>query len=313
MMFNQHLTTNMRKRISILVLFTIISTLLMAQSNTSPIPDGNTKIGGHLWAGASNEIWTEANSLYFNYRGTATSTYFWNLGGSTGKSIFTILSNGYIGVGTVSPKTFFDVADLSSNSLKSVLARLPEGNSTDDGTYLGVQSYDTQLAEGETWSGGIKSFSLEHKFYGKTNSSINFYRGDDVLGGFISFSTTNNIERMRINTFGNILIGKTNQANTSYKLDVAGKVRADEIIVNSNGADFVFEQDYKLRSLYEVESFINKNKHLPDIENATKMQENGISIGDLQTKLLQKIEELTLYIIEQKKEIDQLKDKLNNR
>ncbi|MEO0555936.1 MAG: hypothetical protein AAF149_22230, partial [Bacteroidota bacterium] len=64
---------------------------------------------------------------------------------------------------------------------------------------------------------------------------------------------------------GNVLIGKTSQSNTSYKLDVAGKVRANEIVVNTNGADYVFGEDYKHKSLDEVETFINENNHLPGI------------------------------------------------
>ncbi len=102
---------------------------------------------------------------------------------------------------------------------------------------------------------------------------------------------------------GNFLIGKTSQTNTSYKLDVAGKIRADEIVVNTTGADFVFEPTYKLRSLSELETFIRTNKHLPDIAPAKEMQENGVSAGEMQTKLLQKVEELTLYVIEKDRQI----------
>jgi hypothetical protein len=105
----------------------------------------------------------------------------------------------------------------------------------------------------------------------------------------------------------NILIGKTSQTNSSYKLDVDGKIRANEIIVNTTGADFVFEPTYKLRTLAELDSFIKANKHLPDISPAKEMQENGISAGEMQVKLLQKVEELSLYLIEKDKEIIALK------
>ena len=111
---------------------------------------------------------------------------------------------------------------------------------------------------------------------------------------------------------GNVVIGKTTQSNPLYKLDVAGKVRADEITVNTNGADFVFENGYNLRPLDEVESFIKANKHLPGIAPASEMQKNGTSIGEMNTKLLQKVEELTLYLIEKDKEIRELKEEINN-
>lgn len=108
-------------------------------------------------------------------------------------------------------------------------------------------------------------------------------------------------------TGGNLLIGKTSQTNTSYKLDVDGYVRADKVVVNTSGADYVFDSTYNLRSLDEVESFIKSNHHLPEIAPAADMQANGIDIGNNQTKLLQKTEELTLYLIQQNK---QLKEQL---
>jgi hypothetical protein len=107
-----------------------------------------------------------------------------------------------------------------------------------------------------------------------------------------------------------ILIGKTTQTNTSYLLDIAGKMRADEVKVNTSGADFVFDKNYILSPLSEVECFIKQNKHLPDIAPAAEMQTNGISIGDMQAKLLQKVEELTLYSIAQEKKNAALKQQL---
>ena len=72
-------------------------------------------------------------------------------------------------------------------------------------------------------------------------------------------------------------------------------------------ADFVFEDDYELRPLHEVEQFINQNKHLPEIPSAKEMEsEDGIGLAELNKLLLQKIEELTLYMIEQQKQIEEL-------
>ncbi len=104
---------------------------------------------------------------------------------------------------------------------------------------------------------------------------------------------------------GSLSLGKTT-IGSSYLFDVNGKIRANEIVVNTTGADFVFENDYKLQSLEELEIFIKENKHLPDIPTAKEVEENGVSLGEMQTKLLQKIEELTLYIIEQEKRIREL-------
>lgn len=108
---------------------------------------------------------------------------------------------------------------------------------------------------------------------------------------------------------GHVLIGQTSQANTGYLLDVAGPIRANEVDVNTTGADFVFEQDYQLKSISELEQYINKNKHLPEIPAANEVQKNGVELGKMNTLLLQKIEELTLYIIELQKEVNILKSK----
>jgi hypothetical protein len=105
---------------------------------------------------------------------------------------------------------------------------------------------------------------------------------------------------------GNVLIGKNLQVNTAYKLDVNGAVRANEVDVNTTGADFVFEKDYSLMSLSDLEKSIQKNKHLPGVPSASEMQKNGMSLGETNTVLLQKVEELTLYMIEQNKKIDNL-------
>jgi hypothetical protein len=104
-----------------------------------------------------------------------------------------------------------------------------------------------------------------------------------------------------INPNGNIGIGTTYPG--AYKLAVEGKLGAREIDVKQGSwADFVFKQDYNLRSLEEVEKFINKNKHLPDVPSEKEIFEKGINLGNMDATLLQKIEELTLYMIELKKE-----------
>ena len=118
----------------------------------------------------------------------------------------------------------------------------------------------------------------------------------------------NGTNRMLIQNNGNIGIGT---ASPAYKLDVNGTIRANEIIVNTTGADFVFAEDYQLRPLSEVKAFIKENKHLPEIKSAQEMQKNGVGINELQTQLLQKIEELTLYIIHQEERINALEAELN--
>lgn len=99
--------------------------------------------------------------------------------------------------------------------------------------------------------------------------------------------------------------------NPDYTLDVVGKIRAHELLVNTNKtADFVFEEDYKLLELAKVKEYIKEHKHLPDIPSAEEMKKNGVSVSDLQVNLLQKIEELTLHVIKQQEELNNIKTEL---
>lgn len=95
--------------------------------------------------------------------------------------------------------------------------------------------------------------------------------------------------------------------NPQYLLDVKGIIRATEVKIQSvdQFADFVFAKDYALPTLNEVDNFIQTNGHLPDVPSAAEVKENGINLVEMQVKLLQKVEELTLYTIEQQKMIEQ--------
>ena len=108
---------------------------------------------------------------------------------------------------------------------------------------------------------------------------------------------------------GSVGIGTTNPG--SYKLAVNGSVHAKEVVVETGWSDFVFEDDYRLPPLAEVEQHIKTHKHLPDIPSAEEVAANGVSVGEMQARLLQKIEELTLYVIELKKENEALKQRVN--
>ena len=106
---------------------------------------------------------------------------------------------------------------------------------------------------------------------------------------------------IRFNYDGNVGIGTLSPTEL---LTVDGTIKAEELVLSPVGADFVFEDDYQLRSLDDVEAYIQANKHLPEIPSAKEMRKNGVSTGEFQAKLLQKVEELTLYMIEMKKKHD---------
>ncbi len=140
--------------------------------------------------------------------------------------------------------------------------------------------------------------------FADASNNINFGDYSGPLNGNLIFRTAQT-ERMRILSGGNVLVGKTSQQNAAYKLDVAGSVRASEVVVNTDGADFVFEEGYKLMDLPALAIFVKENKHLPDIATSEELQKGGLGVGQTQTKLLQKIEELTLYVIDQEKRIQE--------
>lgn len=133
------------------------------------------------------------------------------------------------------------------------------------------------------------------------------YIQNTALVFFTNASGLNNgtedlLERMRISPYGDVGIGTSEPRN---KLDVVGTIRATEVKVETGWADFVFDKDYQLPTLQEVEKHINLHKHLPDIPSEKEVKEKGVSLGEMQAKLLQKIEELTLYVIKQDKTIQQ--------
>jgi len=113
---------------------------------------------------------------------------------------------------------------------------------------------------------------------------------------------------------GNVGIGTTNPG--SYRLAVEGKIGAREVNVTTAAwSDYVFDENYPLQSLGDVENFIKENKHLPSIPSEAEVLKNGQNLGEMNMLLLKKIEELTLYVIESKKEINELRfelKKINN-
>jgi hypothetical protein len=119
-----------------------------------------------------------------------------------------------------------------------------------------------------------------------------------VNGGSAGFQINNQANTVALVTVqngGNVGIGTT---NPQYPLAVNGTVQAKEVIVNTGWSDYVFDPTFRLSPLPEVAAFIHENHHLPDIPTEAEVKEKGVSLGEMQSKLLAKVEELTLHMIE---------------
>ncbi len=122
-------------------------------------------------------------------------------------------------------------------------------------------------------------------------------------GNSIAFNESGIQTSLFLQAGGNVGIGTTAPQN---KLDVNGTIHAKEVKVDLTGwSDFVFAPTYKLKTLAEVETYIKTQGHLPEIPSATEVEKNGVNVGEMQTKLLQKVEELTLYVIEKDKQLSE--------
>ena len=140
-----------------------------------------------------------------------------------------------------------------------------------------------------------------HNYGGGTTLNIGYMTTDDTTwlgGGPI----------MTMLYTGNVGIGTT---NPQYLLSVNGTMGAQDVIVTNTGwSDYVFRPGYRLRPLSEVNAYIQANHHLPDIPSEAEVKEKGVSVGQMQSKLLAKVEELTLHMIQQEKENKELRGRI---
>mgnify|MGYP003860496621 CR=1 FL=1 len=148
------------------------------------------------------------------------------------------------------------------------------------------------------------------------NNKNGYYGFADTNDGFVGgiqydhsndrmiFRVNDHVNDMTISNNGNVGIGT---GTPDAKLTVAGNINACEVKVEVNaGADFIFGESYQPITLKELESYIYQHKHLPDIAPASEMEANGIQLAEMNIKLLQKIEELTLYTIDQENRLEKL-------
>jgi hypothetical protein len=202
------------------------------------------------------------------------SSQVWALGwGANGTDINPVLNwtaSGSVGIGTTSPEAKFTISQI-----------------------------------GNGWYDGLR-INRDASNYLTLTEDVTDIRLKNWGAGGIHFFTASTLAVAIVNN-GNVGIGTTSPG--SFKLAVNGKIWGTEVQValTNPAPDYVFEKSYTLPTLEEVKSYIDKNKHLPEIPSAKEMEANGVNVGEMNMLLLKKIEELTLYVIELKKEVKELK------
>lgn len=252
--------------------------------------------------------------LYLNYWGGDI-----NFGSNT---MWLDRSTARIGINTSAPTSKLDVrgattetapvVNAQGNYIGSVDVRAVNGVSVPnpgygygvygEGGYRGVYGY----GNGSTYTGTVAGV------YGYASGSAGTRIG---LYGYAYGGTTNWAGYFSGNTYtsGNVHVGTVSGA-TGYRLSVDGKIIGEEVKVqlSTYWPDYVFSDQYELMPMNELENFITENNHLPNIPSAREVQEQGgIELGEMQRRTVEKLEELTLYILELKKENDALKSRID--
>ena len=267
-----------------ITLCVIVNDSILAQFNTFPA-SGNAGIGT-LSPESPLTINTASNfDGYFLKMGTTISSgqRYFNFGSSPGwvgynfygtdgslRSSFSAKSN----------LTFLDIRDANGNEIF-------KASGTNNDAFVHLPKLDSRLVIG---AAGNYLETEGHKLVVKDGSAK--IEGNIITNSNIGIGT---------DSFQDGLI--------TYSLSVAGRVRAEAVKVYTDWADFVFEEGYELPTLEEVEEHIATHGHLQDIPSAQEVEANGIDLGEMNKRLLQKVEELTLYVIELNKEIEKLNNK----
>ena len=207
-----------------------------------------------------------------------------------GTEMMRLANTGKVGIGTTNPLTPLHIV------AQDATARMEASSASG---YSGHNLYDN--------SSNLAA-SIQ---YGNSSAIVfpsTFFLGTRKTGEPLVFITGGVNERMRIDGNGNVGVGTNN--TQGYKFAVNGDAIFTKVKVKQYGTwpDYVFHSPYRLMPLIDLEKYIQKNKHLPDVPSAKEVEDNGLDLGDNQAILLKKIEELTLYIIDINKKVEKLSE-----
>ncbi|MGB3005691.1 MAG: hypothetical protein WBC06_04225 [Chitinophagaceae bacterium] len=232
--------------------------------------NGNATIG--TWIGSFQGVSTAMIGTKSNHP----LSFFTN----DGSELMTIATNGAVGIGNTTPAGKLHITH-PGPSAHLILE------------YPGTNEY-SRLLFANTGASRYWGIAAKAGTGSISNDRLSFY---NISTGFESLVVTGN---GYVSVPGQMGIGTFDPA---YKFAVNGTIRSKEVVVETGWADYVFEESYQLPLLMDVEKFILQNKHLPNIPSADEIKKNGLQLGDTQTKMMEKIEELTLYLIEANKQI----------
>lgn len=230
---------------------------------------------------------------------------------------------GKMGIGTTLPLSKLHVSDIDRTTL-TIGGPSTSSQAVGDLTFKPSNTSPVGGAAFWTWSFRTDNFASnigDFVLYSNNNLSyttpiIAQADGDLILGtgntgyrlGNVGIGTTAPAYKLDVvgeSHFADAMSIGTTKATSGFLLSVGGSVRAEEIEVSltTTWPDYVFSEDYELKPLSEVELYIKENSHLPNVPSDEEVSENGINLGEMDAILLQKIEELTLYVIELEKKI----------
>jgi hypothetical protein len=283
----------------------------------APLQFANTTVNRKmvLWETANNDhqfYGLGVNSAILRYQVDGTSSnhvFYAATSSSASNELMRIKGNGYVGINTSSPTAMLHVngsAIIGSTTLTPTTA-------------FDLASNKVVLGNQTTYGGGYievnGSGNYGYNIVSKSNLALNNSAPTKL---FVGLNTNATKEVFGVYSNGQTYIGpqiiSSSSIHTDYKLSVDGKIVAKSIYVllptGGDWADYVFQDNYKLTPLKEIETFVKRNKHLPEIPSAREIEENGINLGQMDALLLKKIEELTLHMIRIEKENENLKKQI---
>lgn len=252
------------------------TTDIMLEATTDQYATVNFKSNNKTWQWSKRPSF-QADAMQLWYQDATVSQYFQG-------PFMSIVPAGSVGIGTATPQKLLHVVG-SSATTQGVEAMI---EATDD-WYASISF----KSHNKVWNWGKRP--------GFENDAMQLWYLDGAGGGWQG-------PYLSVSTNGSLGIGTTKNTDANYKLFVETGIRTRKVVVDQvTWPDYVFKPGYSLPTLSSVADYIKLNQHLPDMPSADSVVKAGVNLGDNQAQLLKKIEELTLYTIDQQQQLEELK------